>query len=60
MTVKKKWGLGTAITGGIFIVVGLFAFTGADVGMVGQVIGIVGLVMGALGLRFVYPGDPPE
>jgi len=60
MTVKKKWGLGTAITGAVFIVVGLFAFTGTDVGMVGQVIGIVGLVMGAIGLRFVYPGDPPE
>jgi len=60
MTAKKKWGLGTAITGGAFIVVGLFAFTGQDIGVVGQVIGVIGLVLGALGLRYVYPGDPPE
>jgi len=59
MSLKKKWGLGTAITGAVFILVGLFAFTGTEVGMVGQIIGLVGLVLEALGLRFVYPGDPP-
>lgn len=58
MTAKKKWGLGTAITGVAFIVVGLFAFTGTDVGVAGQIIGVVGIVLEALGIRFLSPGSP--
>lgn len=60
MSKKKKWGIGTAITGAVFIIVGLFAFTGADTGTLGQVIGVVGLVLEALGFRFVFPGEPIE
>lgn len=58
MTGKKKWGIGTAVTGAVFILVGLFAFAGKDMVVLAQVVGIVGLVLEALGFRFVYPGDP--
>ena len=60
MTVKKKWGLGTAVSGAVFILIGIFAFAGKDVGIGQQIVLLIGLVLEGLGFRFVSPGNPPE
>jgi hypothetical protein len=59
LTQKKKWGLGTAISGAVLIFVGVFAFQGGDSPIVGQIVSMIGLVLEGLGFRFVAPGNPP-
>ena len=60
LTTKKKWGLGTAVSGAVFIVVGILAFAGKEVGYAQQIVLFVGLILEGVGFRFVAPGVPPE
>lgn len=56
MTARKKKGLGTMISGGIFIAVGaIIAFTTATPEWVPTVLSVIGLVGNALGFGLVFP-----
>lgn len=56
MTTRKKRGLGTMISGGIFIAVGaIVAFTTATPEWVPTVLSVIGLVGNAIGFIFVFP-----
>ena len=56
MTPRKKRGLGTMISGGVFIVIGIIIVTTtATPDWVPTVLTIIGLVGNALGFTLVFP-----
>ena len=57
---RKTWGLGMVVSGLLFLLVGIFAFTGVDVpDWFITVTAVAGSVLNVIGVAFVLPGSTP-